>query len=67
MGAQIWSAKFFFFTEMGYTAYPQDEAKEMGYNNLMFPNEHFRPEKARNSTGCTSTNCNTAPRRASTA
>ena len=38
--------EFFFFTEMGYTAYPQDEAKEMGYNNLMFPNEHFSPEKA---------------------
>ena len=38
--------EFFFFTEMGYTAYPQDEAKEMGYNNLMVPNEHFSPEKA---------------------
>lgn len=36
----------FFFTEMGYTAYPQDEARERGYNNLMFPNQHFRPEKA---------------------
>ena len=38
--------EFFFFTEMGYTAYPQDEAKELGYNNLMFPNEHFSPERA---------------------
>ena len=36
----------YFFTEMGYTAYPQDEAKERGYNNLMFPNEFFNPEKA---------------------
>ena len=36
----------FFFTEMGYTAYPQDEAKKLGYNNLMFPNEYFSPEKA---------------------
>ena len=36
----------YFFTEMGYTAYPQDKAKELGYNNLMFPNEHFSPEKA---------------------
>ena len=36
----------YFFTEMGYTAYPQDEAKKAGYNNLMFPNEHFSPEKA---------------------
>jgi alkanesulfonate monooxygenase SsuD/methylene tetrahydromethanopterin reductase-like flavin-dependent oxidoreductase (luciferase family) len=37
----------YFFTEMGYTAYPQDEAQRLGYNNLMFPNQHFRPEKAR--------------------
>ncbi len=36
----------YFFTEMGYTAYPQDEARKRGYNNLMFPNEHFSPEKA---------------------
>ena len=36
----------YFFTEMGYTAYPQDEAKRLSYNNLMFPNEHFNPEKA---------------------
>ena len=35
-----------FFTEMGYTAYPQEEARRHGYNNLMFPNEHFNPEKA---------------------
>jgi alkanesulfonate monooxygenase SsuD/methylene tetrahydromethanopterin reductase-like flavin-dependent oxidoreductase (luciferase family) len=35
-----------FFTEMGYTAYPQDEARRRGYNNLMFPNEHFHPERA---------------------
>jgi alkanesulfonate monooxygenase SsuD/methylene tetrahydromethanopterin reductase-like flavin-dependent oxidoreductase (luciferase family) len=35
-----------FFTGMGYTAYPQDEARRHGYNNLMFPNEHFRPERA---------------------
>ena len=25
----------YFFTEMGYTAYPQDEARRRGYNNLM--------------------------------
>ena len=36
----------YFFTEMGYTAYPQDEARRHGYNNLMFPNEHYSPEKA---------------------
>ncbi len=35
-----------FFTEMGYTAYPQDEARQRGYNNLMFPNEQFSPERA---------------------
>ena len=37
----------YFFTEMGYTDYPQDEARRRGYNNLMFPNEHFSPERAR--------------------
>ena len=36
----------YFFTEMGYTAYPQDDARRHGYNNLMFPNEHFKPERA---------------------
>jgi len=36
-----------FFTEMGFTAYPQDDARRRGYNNLMFPNEHFSPERAR--------------------
>ena len=35
-----------FFTEMGYTAYPQKEAIRRGYNNLMFPNEFFSAEKA---------------------
>ena len=35
-----------FFTEIGYTAYPQEEARELGYNNLMFPNEFFSPERA---------------------
>lgn len=37
----------YFFTEMGYTAYPQDEARRRGCTNLMFPNEHFDPEHAR--------------------
>ena len=36
----------YFFTEMGYTAYPQDEARKRGFNNLMFPNEFFSPERA---------------------
>ena len=37
----------YFFTEMGYTAYPQESARRRGYNNLMFPNEHFSAERAR--------------------
>jgi alkanesulfonate monooxygenase SsuD/methylene tetrahydromethanopterin reductase-like flavin-dependent oxidoreductase (luciferase family) len=36
----------YFFTEMGYTAYPQEEARQLGYNNLLFPNVHFSPERA---------------------
>jgi alkanesulfonate monooxygenase SsuD/methylene tetrahydromethanopterin reductase-like flavin-dependent oxidoreductase (luciferase family) len=36
-----------FFTEMGYTAYSQAEARRYGYNNLMFPNEQFDPRRAR--------------------
>jgi alkanesulfonate monooxygenase SsuD/methylene tetrahydromethanopterin reductase-like flavin-dependent oxidoreductase (luciferase family) len=36
----------FFFTEMGYTAYPQDVAASYGYTSLMFPNENFSPQKA---------------------
>ena len=36
-----------FFTEMGYTAYSQDLAAQYGYTNLMFPNENFSPERAR--------------------
>jgi alkanesulfonate monooxygenase SsuD/methylene tetrahydromethanopterin reductase-like flavin-dependent oxidoreductase (luciferase family) len=36
----------YFFTEMGYTAYPQNIAANYGYTNLMFPNEHFNAEKA---------------------
>lgn len=36
----------YFFTEMGYTAYPQEEAQRLGYTNLMFPNAHFNPTKA---------------------
>jgi alkanesulfonate monooxygenase SsuD/methylene tetrahydromethanopterin reductase-like flavin-dependent oxidoreductase (luciferase family) len=36
----------YFFTEMGYTAYPQDDARRLGYNNLLFPNAHFSPERA---------------------
>ena len=36
----------YFFTEMGYTAYSQDRAIKQGYNNLMFPNEQFDPQRA---------------------
>ena len=36
----------FFFTQMGYTAYPQDKAKEAGYSNLVFSNQHFDAKRA---------------------
>ena len=36
----------FFFTEMGYSAYSQEEAARYGYTNLMFPNENYDPQKA---------------------
>ena len=35
-----------FFTEMAYSAYSQEAAKEAGYTNLMFPNENFNPNRA---------------------
>ena len=35
-----------FFTEMAYSAYSQEAAKEAGYTNLMFPNENFDPKRA---------------------
>ena len=37
----------FFFTEMAYSAYPQDIAEKYGYTALMLPNTHFDPHKAR--------------------
>jgi len=37
----------FFFTEMAYSAYPQDIAEQCGYTALMLPNRHFDPQKAR--------------------
>ena len=55
------SREVLFFTEMGYTEYPQDQAKKLGYNNLMFPNEFFSPEKLRNFTRCISRSSNIAP------
>ena len=39
--------KFFFFSEMGYNAYPIDEAEKYGYTALMFPNSIFDAQKAR--------------------
>ena len=33
--------KFFFFSEMGYNAFPEDEAKKHGFTSLMFPNSLF--------------------------
>jgi alkanesulfonate monooxygenase SsuD/methylene tetrahydromethanopterin reductase-like flavin-dependent oxidoreductase (luciferase family) len=39
--------KFFFFSEMGYNAYPTEEAEKYGYTALMFPNSIFDAAKAR--------------------
>ena len=36
----------FFFTEMAYSAYPQDVAEQYGYTALMLPNGYFEPQKA---------------------
>jgi alkanesulfonate monooxygenase SsuD/methylene tetrahydromethanopterin reductase-like flavin-dependent oxidoreductase (luciferase family) len=36
----------FFFTEMAYSAYPQDVAEQRGYTALMLPNSYFDPQKA---------------------
>ena len=36
----------FFFTEMAYSAYPQDIAEQRGYTALMLPNAYFEPQKA---------------------
>jgi alkanesulfonate monooxygenase SsuD/methylene tetrahydromethanopterin reductase-like flavin-dependent oxidoreductase (luciferase family) len=39
--------KFFFFSEMGYNAYPPDVLERYGYTALMLPNSLFDREKAR--------------------
>ena len=39
--------QFFFFSEMGYNAYPEEEAQKYGYTSLMFPNSIFDRETAR--------------------
>ena len=39
--------QFFFFSEMGYNVYPEEEAKKYGYTSLLFPNSIFDAEKAR--------------------
>ena len=38
--------KFFFFSEMGYNAYPSELAEQYGYTALLFPNNIFDPEQA---------------------
>ena len=45
-GGRFLVKEVYFFTQMGYTAYPQDKAKEAGYSNLLFSNKHFSPERA---------------------
>lgn len=39
--------KFFYFSEMGYNAYPQEKAEEYGFTALMFPNSIFDAPTAR--------------------
>src|SRR6266436_5383916 len=39
--------KFFFFSEMGYNAYPLEALEQYGYSALLFPNSIFDPVKAR--------------------
>ena len=39
--------KFFFFSEMGYNAYPTEVAEQYGYTALMFPNSVFDANVAR--------------------
>jgi alkanesulfonate monooxygenase SsuD/methylene tetrahydromethanopterin reductase-like flavin-dependent oxidoreductase (luciferase family) len=38
--------KFFFFSEMGYNAYPTEVAEQYGYTALMFPNSIFDAKTA---------------------
>jgi alkanesulfonate monooxygenase SsuD/methylene tetrahydromethanopterin reductase-like flavin-dependent oxidoreductase (luciferase family) len=38
--------KFFFFSEMGYNAYPIEEIEKYGYSALMLPNHIFDRQKA---------------------
>ena len=39
--------KFFFFSEMGYNAYPDDILERYGFTALLLPNSIFDREKAR--------------------
>jgi hypothetical protein len=39
--------KFFFFSEMGYNAYPIEALEQYGYSALLFPSSIFDREKAR--------------------
>src|SRR4029079_2879045 len=43
----VMTRKFFFFSEMGYNAYPTEVAEEYGYTKLMFPHSLFDANNAR--------------------
>src|SRR5215468_6249298 len=45
--SQVMTRKFFFFSEMGYNAYPLEALEQYGYSALLFPNSIFDAEKAR--------------------
>jgi hypothetical protein len=46
-GSHAVTRKFFFFSEMGYNAYPLEALEQYGYSALLFPNSIFDAEKAR--------------------
>ena len=37
----------YFFTEMPYASFPQDEAEKLGYSALLFPNKYFDPHQGK--------------------
>ena len=37
----------YFFTEMAYSSFPQDEAEKLGYSALLFPNKYFDAHDAK--------------------
>jgi hypothetical protein len=57
----------FFFSEMGYNAYPVEAFEKYGYSALLFPNSIFDPEKGSRPLADVPASTNTRPRWALTA